>query len=65
VRKIKECGGFDLDDVFGVIRGRNRSLELTESRLWDIGYGPANVHLLFTLWYRDFNYTPAYDNNLP
>jgi len=30
-----------------------------------MGYGSNAVHLLFNLWYRDFNHTPSYDNNLP
>lgn len=64
---IKKVGGFDLQEAFGVIRSQGRSLELTESRLWDLGYGSDTVHLLFNLWYRDVDgtYTPSYPNNLP
>jgi uncharacterized protein with ParB-like and HNH nuclease domain len=65
VRKLKELGKFDLTEAFGVIRSKNRSLELTEYRFWDMGYGSDSIHLLFNLWYRDFNYTPAYESNLP
>jgi uncharacterized protein with ParB-like and HNH nuclease domain len=65
VKELKQQGKFDLGEVFGVIRTQNRSLELTEDRFWTMGYGSDNVHLLFNLWYRDFNYTPAYDGNLP
>lgn len=65
VNKIKEGKGFDCDALFGVIREKGRSLELTEDRLWKMGYGSDNVHLLFNLWYHGFNYTPAYVNNLP
>ncbi len=64
-KKIKEMGKFDLGEVFNVIRSQGRSLELTEERLWQMGYGSDTIHLLFNLWYRDFNYTPAYANNLP
>ena len=64
-RKIDELGSFDLDEMFGVIRLQGRSLELTEERLWSFGYGSKGIHLLFNLWYRDFNYHPAYENNLP
>ena len=64
VVKLKELGGFTLSEVFGVIRSENRTLELTEDRFWDMGYGSDAIHLLFNLWY-SFNYTPAYDNNLP
>jgi hypothetical protein len=64
VKKLAELKQFDLTEVFGVIRSENRTLELTESRLWEMGYGSDTIHLLFNLWYT-FNYTPAYDNNLP
>ncbi|MFH2026791.1 MAG: DUF262 domain-containing protein [bacterium] len=65
VEKIKELKGFDLNEVFGVIRNQNRSLELTEDRFWEITYNSDTIHLLFNLWYRDFNYDPAYENNMP
>ena len=65
VKKLVELEAFDLDEMFGVIRSQGRSLELTEDRLWNLGYGSDSIHLLFNLWYREFNYTPAYDNNLP
>jgi len=65
VKKINDLKGFDLSEVFGVIRTQGRSLEITEDRLWGMGYGSDNIHLLFNLWYRDFNYTPAYANNMP
>jgi hypothetical protein len=65
VVKIEEIKTFELNEIFGVVRSAGRSLELTEDRLWAIGYGSENIHLLFNLWYRDFNYTPAFVNNLP
>lgn len=65
VKKLADLNAFSVDEVFGVIRTQNRSLDLTEERLWQFGYGSDSIHLLFNLWYRDFNYTPAYDNNLP
>ena len=63
--KLDELKGFDLEEVFGVIRSQGRSLELTEDRFWEMGYGSKTIHLLFNLWYRNFNFTPAYDSNLP
>ena len=65
VKKIDELKGFDLEEMFGVIRTQGRSLELTEERFWNLGYGSDAIHLLFNLWYHQFNYTPAYENNLP
>lgn len=64
-KRFAELGGFSLEEIFGVIRSQGRSLELTEDRFWQMGYGSKTVHLLFNLWYRDFNHTPSYDNNLP
>lgn len=58
VKQLKSLGKFDLGEVFGTIRSENRALEITESRLWDMGYGSDTVHLLFNLWY-SFNYTPS------
>ena len=65
VNKLNEIKVFDLKEVFGVIRSAGRSLELTEDRFWAIGYGSENIHLLFNLWYRDFNYIPTFANNMP
>lgn len=65
VAKIKQLEGFEVNELFDVIRSKGRSLELTEDRFWQMGYGSDTVQLLFNLWYRDFNYTPAYENNLP
>lgn len=65
VKIFAELKTFSMDEAFGVIRTQNRSLELTEDRFWKMGYGSSTIHLLFNLWYRDFNHTPAYDNNLP
>lgn len=64
VNNIKEKSGFETNEIFGVIRGQQRSLELTEDRFWTMGYGSDAIHLLFNLWYKDFNYTPAYENNV-
>lgn len=64
VKQLKTLGRFDLTEVFGTIRSENRALELTENRLWEMGYGSDTIHLIFNLWY-SFNYTPSYDNNLP
>jgi len=65
VRKFADIKVFDVEEAFGLIRGQQRSLELTEDRFWQMGYGSDTIHLLFNLWYREFNHTPAYENNLP
>jgi len=65
VKMLNEQKKFNIADVFNVIRAQNRSLEIPEERFWQMGYGSSNIHLLFNLWYRSFNQTPAYENNLP
>ena len=65
VSKLRELKAFDVKELFGVMRMRGRSLELTQERLWQMGYNSETIHLLFNLWYRDFNYTPAYNSNFP
>jgi hypothetical protein len=64
-KHLEDTKGFDTEEAFNVIRTQGRSLELTEDRFWQMGYGSGTIHLLFNLWYRDFNQTPAYENNLP
>jgi len=65
VNKIKKLKSFSANDMFGIIRSKGRSLEITKDRLWKMGYGTDSIHLLFNLWYGDFNYKPAYENNFP
>ena len=65
VDRLNEIKRFDLNEVFEIIRSKGRSLVVSENRLWEMGYGSTNIHLLFNLWYRDFHYTPAFTSNLP
>ncbi|MHC4880027.1 MAG: GmrSD restriction endonuclease domain-containing protein [Planctomycetota bacterium] len=65
VRKTTDAGQFVVDDAFDIVRSQGRSLELTEDRFWQMGYGSKTIHLLFNLWYRSVDHTPAYDGNLP
>ncbi len=65
VRRFREIECFDAEEAFGVIRGQNRSLEITQERFFHMGYGSKNVHLILNLWYPAFTHTPMYENNLP
>lgn len=65
VSEIQRTKSFDVQAMFGEMRSSNRALELTEDRLFEMGYGSDSIHLLFNIWYRSFNYTPAYKNNMP
>jgi hypothetical protein len=56
---------FHSDMILGMIREAGRSIAISKDRLWAMGYESDQIHLLFNLLYRDFNYTPAYDRNFP
>jgi FkbM family methyltransferase len=56
VESLRKTMAFDVEDAFSIIRSQGRSLELTEDRFWQMGYGSNTIHLLFNLWYRDFNH---------
>jgi hypothetical protein len=64
-RQIRDNKCFDLREVFDLIRADGRSLEITADSILGQYYGSKNIHLLFNLWYKDFNYSPAYENSLP
>jgi hypothetical protein len=64
-RHITEVGDFDVRQIFGIIRADGRNLEITPDTILGQHYGSKNIHLIFNLWYKDFNYTPAYQNSLP
>jgi hypothetical protein len=65
VKTIQEQQDFDLAEVFGVIRENGRSLDITPLTISNQHYGSREIHLFFNLWYRDFNYVPAYSGNTP
>jgi len=64
-QKIDEISGWDTRQIFAVARASNRTLEVTEETIFSQGYGSKMIHLLFNLWYKDFNYTPSFENNEP
>ncbi len=64
-RRIDELEDFDVKDLFGVIRADGRNLDITQNTILDLHYGSKGIHLLFNAWFKEFNYTPAYENNLP
>lgn len=64
-KQINEIKAFDVKQIFGIIRADGRSLDVTADTILCQYYGSKNIHLLFNLWYKDFNYTPSFSNNLP
>jgi hypothetical protein len=65
IRNIQDNGDFVLSEVYGVIRADGRSMEITPDVIFEQYYGSRSIHLFFNLWYRDFDYSPALDDNGP
>ena len=65
VNTIKKTEEFNVDLIFSDIREDQRSLELSENHLFEMGYGSRTIHLLFNLWYSRVDYNPAFDGHLP
>ncbi|WP_414469824.1 GmrSD restriction endonuclease domain-containing protein [Methanobacterium sp. ACI-7] len=64
-RQISLNRDFVVNDIFNLIKADGRSLEITRDTIFEQYYGSKNVHLFFNLWYKDFNYHPAFKNNAP
>ncbi|WP_027365560.1 GmrSD restriction endonuclease domain-containing protein [Desulfotruncus alcoholivorax] len=64
-REIDSKQDFMVNDIFGAIRADGRSLEIARETIFDQYYGSKNIHLIFNIWYKDFNYHPSFQNNSP
>lgn len=64
-RHFSEKKQFDLREVYGVIRDEGRSLEISKDSILGLMYGSKEIHLIFNLWYKEFDYQPAYEGSLP
>lgn len=64
-REVERIKGFQIDDIFGVIKANGRSLEITRETILEQQYGSKNIHLIFNLWYKDFNYHPSFTGGAP
>ena len=64
IKKINEFKDFNINEILGVIREDNRSLEISKATILGLNYWKKELHLLFNLWY-GFNYQPALSNNYP
>jgi hypothetical protein len=62
---IKSKAGFDKKAIFKIIQDDGRNLQVYPEHLFDMGYGSKQIHLLFNLWYSEFNYNPALNGHLP
>ena len=64
LNRADEDGGFWLPNIQRpFVWKEDQICRLFDSILRE--YGSDTIHLLFNLWYREFKYDPAYDNNLP
>ncbi|MBN1872599.1 MAG: DUF262 domain-containing protein [Anaerolineae bacterium] len=64
-RAISDSSEFSVNRLFDIIRADGRSLEITKDTILGQYYGSKDIHLIFNLWYKDFDYVPSYENNLP
>lgn len=65
IETIKTTNKFNVDDLFEAIRRSGRNLQIGEDTILDLSYGSKDIHLIFNLWYKDFQYHPAFQNNRP
>ncbi|MDR2405882.1 MAG: DUF262 domain-containing protein, partial [Deltaproteobacteria bacterium] len=65
VKAINQSGDFNLSDIKNAIIDNGHTFTITPELLWSANYGSRQIHLLFNFWYKDFNYTPAFDKNMP
>lgn len=63
--KIGEIQSFNVNEIFGVFKADGRSLEITRETIFEQYYGSKDIHLIFNILYKSFNYQPAYQNNQP
>jgi hypothetical protein len=64
ISSIRENQIFNLSEIFGVVRGDGRSLEVSRDTILGLNYWKKEIHLLFNLWY-GFNYQPSLSENSP
>tara|TARA_R110002049_G_scaffold291383_2_gene475299 strand:- start:5957 stop:7633 length:1677 start_codon:yes stop_codon:yes gene_type:complete len=64
-KQIAEARNFDYRELFGIIRADGRSLDVNRDTILNLSYGSKEIHMIFNLWYKDFNYQPTYQNSLP
>lgn len=64
-KNIKEIDNFNAKQIFNVIRADGRNLEITPDNILKQNYQSKYIHLMFNLWYKDFNHNPSYEYNLP
>lgn len=64
ITTVRSNKGFVKSEIFGEIRSKGKSMELTQEALLGYHYSSKEIHLLFNLWY-GFNYQPTWNQNKP
>lgn len=65
IKQINDEKDFNVNSIFEVIKNDGRSINISREELLNLQYDSAGSHLLFNLWYKDFNYNPSYEGNKP
>lgn len=65
INTIKSDRDFIVKNIFNTIRENGRNLDISDNTLLTASYGSKQIHLFFNIWYKNFDYTPAFINNQP
>lgn len=65
IKKVDEEEDFDINLINTEIINRGRTINISEDSLLDTYYGEKKLYLIFSLWYQDIHFKPAYEGNLP
>jgi uncharacterized protein with ParB-like and HNH nuclease domain len=64
INEINSTKSFQIEKIFGIIKDRERALELTPKKLFKITYGSSEIYLIFSMWYKT-DYSPLATINKP
>lgn len=65
INDINDKKDFLVEDIFRIISEDKRNLAVTPDHILNECYGGNGLHLLFSIWYKEFNYNPTFDGNEP
>ena len=65
IKLINDDKDFNVNNIFEKIKEDGRSISISENELLNFQYGSSASHIIFNLWYKDFDYTPVFKGNLP
>jgi len=65
VKDIRDAGTIDINSINSLIMNKGRSILVTRENLLHTSYTDKQLYLIFSIWYQNFDFNPAYDGNLP